>query len=137
VDRPSFSPFERRCYAGRTMSERSDARWRSIGRSLQIVGGVCFVAFFLSLLILVLAYYPSHRPEVPQPEQGLTAGLTWTDPVRYGTERDERCSQWLFGLIFPSFVLMISGELIKIYKLGDYSGLRHRRNPPWNQQWGP
>jgi hypothetical protein len=119
------------------MSERSDARWRSIARSLQIVGGVCFVVFFLSLLVLVLAYYPSYRPEAPQPERGLTTGLTWTHPVRYGTERDERRSQRLFVLIFPSFGLMISGELIKIYKLGDDSGLRRRPNPPWNQKWGP
>jgi hypothetical protein len=93
-----------------------------MARSPQIVGSVCFVAFFLSFLVLVLAYYPSYRPEVPQPERGLTAGLTWTHPVRYGTERDERRSQRLFWWIFPSFVLMISGELIKIYKLGDYSG---------------
>jgi hypothetical protein len=119
------------------MSERSDARWRSIARSLQIVGGLGFVAFFLSFLILVLVYFSSYRPEIPQPERGLTVDLTWTHPVRYGTERDERRSQRLFGLIFPSFGLMISGELIKIYILGDYSGLRRRPNPPWNHKWGP
>jgi hypothetical protein len=119
------------------MSERSDARWLSIARSLQIVGGLGFVAFSLSFLILVLVYFSSYRPEIPQPERGLTVGLTWTHPVRYGTERDERRSQRLFGLIFPSFGLMISGELIKIYILGDYSGLRRRPNPPWNHKWGP
>jgi hypothetical protein len=119
------------------MSDKSDARWRSIAKSLRFVGGVCFVAFFLSHLTLVLAYYPSYRPEAPQVERGLTTGLTWTHPVRYGTERDEKRSQRLFELIFPSFGLIIAGELIKIYKLGDYSGLRSRANPPWDHKWGP
>jgi hypothetical protein len=35
----------------------------------------------------------------------------------------------LFGLICPSFGLIISGEMIKICMLGDYSGLRRRLNP--------
>jgi Na+-transporting methylmalonyl-CoA/oxaloacetate decarboxylase gamma subunit len=47
------------------MSERSDARWRSIARSLQIVGGLGFVAFFLSFLILVLVYFSSLDMRVP------------------------------------------------------------------------
>ncbi len=46
-------------------------------------------------------------------------------------------SQWLFELFFPAFGLVIAGELIKVYKLGDYSGLRRRPNPPWDHRWGP
>lgn len=108
-----------------------------VAKCLQIIGGVCCVGFFLSYLALVQVYYPSYRPEVPRPERGFTTGLTWTHPVRYGTERDERRSQWLFELFFPGFGLIIAGELIKIYRLGDYSGLRRRPNPPWNHKWGP
>jgi hypothetical protein len=50
---------------------------------------------------------------------------------------DEWLSQWLFDLAIPAFFLAIAGELIRIYKLGDYSGLRRRPNPPWNRKPGP
>lgn len=119
------------------MSDQSEARWRSVAKWLRNVGAVCCVGFFLSLLALVEVYFPSYRPEVPQPERGWTTGLTWTHPVRYGTPQDESRSQWLFNLFFPGFGLIFAGELIKIYKLGDYSGLRRRQNPPWDHRWGP
>ena len=113
------------------MSDRPDARWRSITRSLQVAGRV-----LRSDLPLVsctgIGLLPLLSAEVRQPERGLAAGLTWTHPVRYGSEQDERRSQRLFGLICPSFGLIISGEMIKICMLGDYSGLRRRLNPPWN-----
>jgi hypothetical protein len=106
------------------MSDQSEIRWRSMAKWLRNVGGVCCVGFFLSLLALAEVYYPSYRPEVPQSERGWTTGLTWTHPVRYGTPQDESRSQRLFNLFFLGSGLIISGELIKIYKLGDYSGFR-------------
>jgi hypothetical protein len=114
-----------------------DHRWRSLAKWLRVVGGIGGVGFFLSFLILVEVYYPSRRPEVSQPGKGYVTALTWTHPVRYGTGLDERRSQWLFNLFFPAFGLIAAGELIKIYGLGDYSGLRRRPNPPWNHRWGP
>jgi hypothetical protein len=116
------------------MSTRSDHRWRSIAKWLRIVGGVSWVCAFLSFLVLVQVYYPFRRPEAPQPRRGFTTGLTWTHPVRYGTPQDESRSQCLFELVFPAFGLIIAAELIKIYKLGDYSGLRGRSNPPWTHR---
>lgn len=56
--------------------------------------------------------------------------------MRYGTAEDEGRSQWLFELSFPSFGLIIVGELIRIYKLGDYSGIRARPKLPWDHKWG-
>lgn len=95
------------------------------------------MGLFLSYLAVVEVYYPSRRPEAPQPQKGFTTGLTWTHPVRYGTPSDESRSQCLFELFFPAFGFVIAAELIKIYKLGDYSGLRRRSNPPWDHRWGP
>jgi hypothetical protein len=118
------------------MSKRSDLRWRAVAKLLRISGVIGCAVFFVSHFAL-LAFYSAHRPGVPQPERGLTTGLTWTHPVRYGTEQDESRSQWLFELFFPSFGLVIAGELIKIYRLDDYSGLRPRTRPPWNHKWGP
>jgi hypothetical protein len=114
------------------MSAQSNARWRSVTKWLRIIGGVSCGGLFLSYLALVEVYYPSRRPEAPQPQRGFTTGLTWTHPVRYGTAQDESRSQCLFELFFPAFGLVIAAELIKIYKLGDYSGLRRRSNPPWD-----
>ena len=119
------------------MNGRSDARWRSVAKWLRIIGAVSCVVLFLSYLALVEVYYPSRRPEAPHPRRGFTTGLTWTHPVRYGTAQDESRSQWLFALFFLASGLIIAGELIKIYRLGDYSGLRRRPNPPWNHRWGP
>jgi hypothetical protein len=119
------------------MSDQSGARWRSVAKRLRIIGGVFCVGLFLSDLAMFEVYYPSRRPEVPQPERGFTTGLTWTHPVRYGTAQDESRSQWLFELFFPAFGLMIAGDLIEIYILGDYSVFRRRPNPPWDHRWGP
>jgi hypothetical protein len=118
------------------MSERSDLRWRGIAKSLRIAGVICSVVFFVSHFAL-LAYYSARRPDVPQPERGLTTGLTWTHPARYGTAQDESRSQWLFELFFPSFGLIMAGEMIKIYRLGDYSRIQRRPRPPWDHKWGP
>ena len=85
----------------------------------------------------LLAYYSANRPNVPEPQYGWTVGLTWTHPVSYGTGKDERRSQRLLDLSLPSFGLIALGELIKIYKLDDYSGLRSRLKLPWDHKWGP
>jgi hypothetical protein len=114
----------------------SNDNWRSIAKSLRIIGVVCCLVFFVSHFAL-LAYYSVNRPRVPQPEHGRTVGLTWTHPVSYGTEQDERRSLWLFDLFLPSFGLIVFGEMIRIYKLDDYSGLRARLKLPWNHRWGP
>ncbi len=116
-----------------SLSERS---WRSIAKSLIISGAVsCAILFVLQVVLLV--YYSETRPDVPRPEVGFTVGLTWTHPVRYGTKQEERRSQWLFELFFPGFALIAAGEMVKIYKFDDYSGIRTRPNPPWNHRWGP
>ena len=121
---------------GRIVSERSDFFWRRVAKWMRVVGFVCCFVFFISHFAM-LAYYEASRPIVPQPKQGFATGLTWTHPVRYGTEQDESRSQCLFELFFPAFGLIIAGELIKIYRLGDYSGIRRRLRPPWDHKWGP
>ena len=90
-----------------------------------------------SLWIMLISYYTAERPHAPQPEHGWTVGLEWTHPVSYGSEQDEKRLQWFFGLFFPSFGLIALGEMIKIYKLDDYSGLRSRLKLPWGHKWGP
>jgi hypothetical protein len=119
------------------MNSNSDFRWHLVAKWLRITGAICFFGVFVGHFA-VLAYFESHRPETPQLKAGLTTGLTWTHPVRYGRLNDERLSQWLFELGVPAaFVLMVGSELIKIYKLGDYSGVRGRPNPPWDHRAGP
>ena len=102
-------------------------RWRVLARVLKIIGATGFVVAF-SLWLTLISYYTSKRPHAPQPEHGWTVGLTWTHPVSYGTEQDERRSQWLVDLFFPNFCLFAFGEMVKIYKLDDYAGLRTRLN---------
>jgi hypothetical protein len=116
-------------------SEQSEAVWRRLAKWLRVAGGVGFVGFFVAHFAL-LAYYSYSRSEIPLPERNWKTGLTWTHPLRYGTDRDEAVSLWLFNLGFPSFGLMIAGELIRIYKLRDHSGISRRTNPPWNHRWG-
>jgi len=114
----------------------SNDTWRSIAKWLRITGITCCIALTVSHFAL-LAYYAAHRPVVPRPEYGMTIGLRWTHPTRYGTAQDARRSQWLFELFFPSFGLIALGEMIRIYKLDDYSGIRTRPKIPWNHKWGP
>jgi hypothetical protein len=114
----------------------SSDNWRFVAKSLRIIGVVCCIVVFVSHFAL-LAYYSANRPHVPEPEHRWTVGLRWTHPVSYGTEQDERRSQWLFELFFPSGGLIALGEMIKIYKLDDYSGLRTRLKLPWDHKWGP
>ncbi len=113
-----------------------DAKWRAVANWLRITGFVLCFAVLLSHVIL-LAYYAVNRPQEPQPEKGLTVGIMWTHPPRYGTKEDERRSQWLFELFFVGLGPIVLGELIRVYKLNDYSGIRSRGNPPWNHRWGP
>jgi hypothetical protein len=115
------------------MSARSEDRWRFVAKWLRIVGVVSTVGLFLSYLAVVGVYYPLRRPQAPEPQKGFTTGLSWTHPVLYGTQKDEGRSQLLFTLYFPAFGLMVAAELIKIHKLGDYSGLR-RSKQPWDHR---
>ena len=114
----------------------SNEAWRSMAKWLRITGFVCCLALSVAHIAL-LAYYAAHRPVAPQPEHAMNVGLMWTHPTRYGTELDARRSQWLFELFFPGFALIAFGEMIKVYKLNDYSGLPKRKNMPWNHRWGP
>jgi hypothetical protein len=114
----------------------NDANWRFVARLLRVIGVVCCIVFAISHFAL-LAYYSANRPRIPEPEHSLTVGLTWTHPVAYGTDHEEKLSQWLFELFFPSFGLIALGEMIKIYRLDDYSGVRSRLKLPWHHKWGP
>ncbi|HEX3436683.1 MAG TPA: hypothetical protein VHT24_07930 [Pseudacidobacterium sp.] len=119
------------------MKKTSDDRWRSLAKWLRMVGIVCFAVSFLSWLALVEVYYPFKRPVLAQPERGWTIPLSWTHPPLYGAAKDEKRIEWLFQMMLPGFGLVVLGELIKIYKLGDLSGLRRKVNPTWNHKWGP
>lgn len=111
--------------------------WRSIAKSLQIIGFAWYIVFFVSSFAL-LVYYAVNRPSVPRPERGLSVPLRWTHPVRYGAEQDEKRSERLFNLAFLGAGLFAVGEMITVYKLGDHSHWRPRPNPPpWDHKWGP
>jgi hypothetical protein len=114
----------------------SNDNWRSLAKSLQIIGGVCCAVIFVSSFVLI-AYYSAKRPTEPRPEFEMTVGLSWTHPVRYGTQQDENRLQWPFELFFPSFFMIALGEMIRIYKLRDYSNIRTRPKVPWDHKWGP
>jgi hypothetical protein len=116
------------------MRERTEARWRFLVKFLMTFGAVWFFGTFISMVVLIGFYYPSHRPDSPQPQKGFATGLTWTHPARYGTARDESRSQLLFDLGFAAGAIIVVGELMKIYKLKDYSDLPIDRTKPWNQQ---
>src|ERR1700758_3932933 len=134
LQRPS-----KRCdtIAGPLMSDQIKTRWRLLAKWMIALGAVWFFSLFIWFIALIEFYYPSHRPEFPQPQKGYTTGLTWTHPPRYGTTRDESRSHWLFNLSFVGFGFMIAGELVKIYRLNDHSGLRVDQCRPWNRHWGP
>jgi hypothetical protein len=114
----------------------NDSSWRRVAKSLQVIG-LLSCAVFLVAQVVLLAYYFANRPVVPQPERGLTIGLRWTHPVRYGSGEDERRSLWLFSMFFPGVALVAVGEAIKMYKLNDYSGISTSPKLPWNHKWGP
>jgi hypothetical protein len=114
----------------------SNDNWRFVAKLLRIIGVICCIVFTISHFA-VLAFYSANRPHLPEPEHGWTVGLSWTHPVSYGTQQDERRSQWLFELVFPSGGLIALGEMIRIYKLDDYSRLRTRLKVPWDHKWGP
>ena len=135
TDPPVANQSTRRYDGGNEMTSKQN-RWRAIAKWLRIVGVSCCFTFFLTQAAL-LVYYSASRPDVPQLEQLRTVRLSWTHPVRYGTERDESRLQLVFELGFYSFGVFAAGEFIKIYKLHDYSGLRNRPNLPWNHRWGP
>ena len=103
---------------------------------LRVTGIVCCIGVTVAHFVL-LDHYERQRPVIPRPEQGMTVALSWTHPVRYGTQQDASRSQWLFELFLPSFGLIAVGEFIRIYKLDDYSGIRSRLKVPWNHKWGP
>jgi hypothetical protein len=83
----------------------------------------CVVTFLW--LTLLISYYTAKRPHAPQPERGWTVGLEWTHPVSYGTTQEESRILWLHLAFLPFFGLVALAEIIKIYKLDDYSGIVH------------
>jgi len=113
----------------------SDCQWRRLAKALRITGAVCCVVLFIAHFAQ-LAYFSANRPQAPEPGLGFTVALNWTHPTRYGTVRDERLSQWLFELFFPAFGLIAVGEMVKVYKLKDYSGIRTRPKQPLDTSGG-
>ena len=113
---------------GAVKTERAKPFWRSLARWLKISGSTCFAGAFLAHFAL-LCYLSCSRPLYPQPERGWITGITWTHPLRYGTQLDEAYSQWLFEMGFPSFGLILAGIAINIYILNDYSDIRTKPNP--------
>jgi hypothetical protein len=99
-------------------------RWRVLARTTKIIGAMGFVVISLWLMLLI-SYYTAKRPHAPQPERGWTVGLEWTHPVSYGTKQEESRILWLHWSVLPFFGLVALGEIIKIYKLDDYSGIAH------------
>ncbi len=111
-------------------------KWRLTAKWLRTSGFVWCVACFLAELALI-GFYSQKRPEVRRPDQGLTVSLSWTHPVRYGTDQDEKRLQLCFDLFFVGFGFIALAESIMVYKLKDYSGIRSRPKLPWNHRWGP
>lgn len=79
--------------------------------------------------MFLIQFYGARRPHAPQPGHGWTVGLTWTHPSSYGTAQEENRLQCLLRSFIYSFGLVALGEGIKVYKLGDYSGIRALNKP--------
>jgi 4-hydroxybenzoate polyprenyltransferase len=107
-------------------------RWRFLSRVLKLIGALSFILSFMYSMVLI-SYYSTKRPHVPQPERGWTVGLIWTHPPSYGTAQEENRLQWLHWWLLPSFCLIALGEAVKIYKLGDYSGVAAVKSPPFSK----
>lgn len=92
-------------------------QWRILAKTLQIVGGICCCAVFLTFNILI-AYYTAKRSHVPNPELGWTVRLNWSlSPPSYGTPHEETLLLSLFWWFFPPFLLIAVGKAIEYYKL--------------------
>jgi hypothetical protein len=117
------------------METRAAQRWRVLSRALRVIGAVGFAVVFLWSALLI-SYYSAKRPHAPLPERGWTVGLEWTHPTSFGTAQEENRLLWCSWLALPFFGLVALGEIIKIYKLDDYSGVAHHfRNKPYFKHW--
>lgn len=110
----------------------SDAqrRWRLVVKTLKVLGvvGCLTVSIWQTFLI---GRYSVTRPHAPEPQRGWTVGLTWTHPSSYGTVHEEGRIMFLFWAFVPCFALIVVGELVKVYVLEDYSGIRGLKGPPY------
>jgi hypothetical protein len=104
-------------------------RWRFIVKVLKMLGFIgCFTVFIWQTFLI--GHYSSVRPHTPEPQRGWTVGLSWTHPVSYGTAQEEERIMFLFWVPVPFAALIILGELIKVYVLEDYSGIKGLKGPP-------
>ncbi len=78
------------------------------------MGGAGFIVIFLSLAYLT-GYYSAYRPHTPQTELGWNVHLTWTHPASYGNAQEESLLISLHKSLFPFFLLIALGEIIRIY----------------------
>jgi len=111
------------------MSPGTTKRWRTFSQALKTIGFFgCVLTFTYSMVWI--GYYSAKRPNVPQPERGWTVSISWTHPPVYGTAQEENRLVGLDTWVIPPFLgLLVLGEVIKIYKLRDYSGLKPLRWP--------
>ena len=109
-------------------------RWSVLSKTLRVFGAIgCIVAFLW--LTFAIGYYTVTRPHTPQPESSWTIGLSWTHPTSYGTVQEESRLIWCHWSFFLFLAIGAVGEMIKIYKLNDYSGIAHYlRNKPYLKQ---
>jgi hypothetical protein len=92
-------------------------QWRILAKTLQILGGGCCLAVFLTSQVLI-AYYTAKRPHVPSPELGWTVRLSWSwAPPSYGTAQEEALLLFLFRSFFPPFLIGAAGKAVEYYKL--------------------
>ncbi len=92
-------------------------QWRILAKTLEILGGGCCLAVFLTSQVLI-AYYTVKRPHVPIPRLGWTVQLYWSwSRPSYGTAQEEALLLSLFRWFFPPFLIIGAGKAIEYYKL--------------------
>ncbi|HYR84453.1 MAG TPA: hypothetical protein VE422_10285 [Terriglobia bacterium] len=95
-------------------------RWIILSKALKVAGLVAFLACFTASL-LIAQYANFTRPHNPNSEKGWTERIPWSYGA-YGTPRESTRLRWFFTCGFYCIVLIVFGEAINIYKLGN--------NPP-------
>jgi hypothetical protein len=110
--------------------------WVSVARTggeffhgaLKALGAVgCTVTF--GFLLFLSSYYSAKRPHAPRPDRDWTVAIRWTHPTSFGPTQEANRVKLFFNLFLPFFCLMLLAEVIKVYKLDDYSGLPPLKRP--------
>lgn len=98
----------------------TEKRWSSICKILRLCGFTGCLAAGLLLMALV-GYYSANRPHAPQSEHDWTVQLYWSvSPPSYGTAAENELLLRVFWSGFLFFLIIASGEAIRIYKLGGW-----------------